>query len=244
MRQISALVAHEGVRNVSEKKTRRIGDFPHFQVSEMQQVESDCRNGPEYRLLGTVDRTSDVREGECYLLVSGEVLVPLFGDLKFLDTNAGTAEFYTSEESMPSITGLNLTYLESRYNPLHVFMVSEPRWKWSKAEFQAVDATYRRIERQDKSIVDGEEVEEWIEIKPIHGGSRSRLYPVFPSGRTTLPPPGDDGVIKAGWSHVHCELCESHIDAGRFGYVDLGKHWICEQCYSDYVVSHDLSFLE
>jgi hypothetical protein len=105
--------------------------------------------------------------GKCYLLARGDGLVALSGNLKFLDRGYGRAIFRTFEKSLPEVVGSKLIYLASDHDPLRVWMVAEPRWKWSKEQFQAVDAISRRIEDQKVSIVDGEEVKEWIEIKPV-----------------------------------------------------------------------------
>jgi len=59
-----------------------------------------------------------------------------------------------------------------------------------------------------------------------------------------LPPIDSDGLIKGGWSHAHCELCNKHIEAETYGYADPGEHWVCEECHAKYVVNHDLSFIQ
>jgi hypothetical protein len=222
---------------------KTIDDLPHFRVSATNQSET---YETDYELSGVFDRTAGVNEGQCSLLVSGkDVLIALSGDLKFQDAAAGTALFKTSDERMPEVVGLNLTYIDPMWEPHHVWMVSEPKWKWNRILFQAADAVTKIVEGNGVSIIDGEEVSKWIEVRKKGKGSRlSRYYPVFPSGKSTLPPIGSDGVIKCGWNHAHCELCDAHVVAGQYGYLDPGEHWVCEGCYSKYVVNHDLSFIQ
>jgi hypothetical protein len=39
-------------------------------------------------------------------------------------------------------------------------------------------------------------------------------------------------------------LCNTHIDIDMFGYCDPDDRWMCENCYSRYVVPHDLAFVD
>ena len=198
-----------------------------------------------FNLLGAFDRTSEVKEGHCAMLVPGqEVLTASGGNLNILDPALGTALFQTSDELMPEVAGVELSYVDDTWEPIHVWMVAVPTWKWTRTLFQAADAIGRVVDGAGVSLLDGEEVREWIQIKPVGKDSNlSRCYPVFPSGKPVLPPIGANGLIKGGWTHAHCEICDTHIDAENYGYVDAGEHWVCESCYARYVVNHDLSFM-
>jgi hypothetical protein len=222
---------------------KTIDDLPHFRVSATRQSES---HKTDYQLSGVFDRTAGVNEGQCSLLVPGkDVLIALSGDLKFQEAATGSALFETSDDRMPEVVGLNLTYVDPEWEPYHIWMVAQPKWKWNRTLFRAADAVAKIVEGSEISLIDGEEVSKWIEVKKNgEGGRLSRYYPVFPSGKSTLPPIGPDGVIKGGWSHAHCELCDAHVDAEHYGYLDLGEHWVCEGCYSKYVINHDLSFIQ
>jgi hypothetical protein len=222
---------------------KTIDDLPHLRVSAIKRSET---RETDFELSGVFDRPATVREGPCSLLVPGkDVLIALSGDLRFQDPAAGTALFQTSDESMPEVVGLDLTYVDTKWKPHHVWMVAEPRWKWNRTLFHAIDAIARIVEGNGVSVIDGEEVGKWIEIKENgKSNSLSRYYPVFPSGKTALLSIGPDGIIQGGWDHAHCELCDAHIDAENYGYLDLGEHWACEGCYTKYVVNHDLSFLQ
>jgi hypothetical protein len=145
---------------------------------------------------------------------------------------------------MPEVAGSELTYVHRNWEPYHVWMVVEPEWKWNRMLFRPVDAIARVVAGSEASVMEGEEVSEWIEIKEKGKNSGlSRYYPVFPSGKSKLPPIEPDGIIRGGWDHAHCELCDAHIDAENYGYCDLSEHWVCEACYSKYVENHDLSFM-
>jgi hypothetical protein len=225
---------------------KTINDLPHFKVSAIRQGETRDSGQADFELAGVFDQTNGVNEGRCWLLLNGkDVLIALTGDLRFLEAGAGAAAYQTSEESMPDVVGSALAYLCPPWEPYHVWMVAKPTWKWNRTVFHAIDASARKVEGNGVSIVDGQKVTEWIEIKRIGEKSHlSRIYPVLPDGSTTLPPIGPDGVIRGGWDHVHCELCDAHIVAESNGYVDLGDHWVCEACYDKYVVNHDLSFIK
>lgn len=225
---------------------KTIDDLPHFKVSAIRQVERGDSGRTDFEIAGLFDRTEGVNDGRCWLLLPGkDPLVDFSGELKLLETGAGAAVYHTSEEPVPNMVGLTLAYLGPQWKPYHVWMVTQPKWRWDKKLFHALDATAWKIEGNDVEIVDGQEVKEWIKIKKIGQDDHlSRYYPVFPDGRTTLPPVGPDGVIIGGWDHVHCEICDAHIVAESYGYIDPGEHWVCAACYDKYVVSRDLSFIK
>lgn len=153
--------------------------------------------------------------------------------------------FRGSEESIPELVDTRLPYLEERWKAVHVWMVVEPEWIWDKVRFEAQDARASRYEAEDVSIIEGQEVKEWIKLERADGRGRTTRYcPVYPVGGADLPLARPDGLIPGGWSHEHCELCRNHIEADNFGYVDRSEHWVCGACYEKYVIAHDLSFLD
>jgi hypothetical protein len=128
---------------------------------------------------------------------------------------------------------------------IHVWMVIEPEWIWRKALFQAADARARKFQAEQVSIIDGQEVKEWIEIRKVGSEDDGARYcPVFPNGSASLPEPGPDGIIEGGWSHEHCDICREHIESGEIGLLDRSGHKLCEKCHRQYVLTHDLSFLD
>ncbi len=169
-----------------------LDDLPHFAVSAARKGETRENGETDYQLSGTFDRTNDVNEGEWSLLLpQGDVLIALTGDLRFVEISAGTALYETAEQSMPEVVGLKLTYLDPCWKPFHVWMVAEPRWKWNRVLPQAADATVSKVVGDGVSIVDGQDVKEWIEIKKMENpGTLSRYYPIFPDGRINLPRSG------------------------------------------------------
>jgi hypothetical protein len=222
---------------------KTINDLPRFRVTEVRKSETS-ESG--LALSGVIDRIAGVQEGWCFLLLYGkDALIGLAGDMKLLDANQGMASFDTADgPAAEVVVGSEMAYLRL-WQPHHVWMVVETRWKWNRELVRAMDATAKLLDGRGVSVLEGEEVRQWIEIRR-NGKEKglARFYPVFPSGRTTLPPIGPDGVIHNGWDHAHCELCSGHVVAGQYGYVDLGEHWVCEACYDKYVARHDLSFIQ
>jgi len=222
---------------------KTLADLPHFRVSEVRKSEASESN---LELFGTIDRTAAVQDGRCFLLLHRQdVLIGLGGDLKLLDAGQGTASFNTSDGPAPEVVvGSEMAYLRL-WQPYQVWMVVEPRWRWNREQFHAMDAIARFVDDQKLSIAGGEEVRKWIEVRPLGKETGlARFYPVLPSGKTTLPPIGADNVVKGGWDHAHCELCSGHIKDEEYGYVDLSEHWVCDECYHKYVEKHDLSFIQ
>jgi len=221
--------------------TKTIADLPHFRVSA---VEASEKNREYFELTGIFDRTEHVAEGRCSLLLpTADVMTALPGYLEFQNQQQGTARIYTPCEKKPEVVDGFLTYVPARWDPLHVWMVALPTWRWTKSLFHASDAIGEIVKGSDVSIVDNEEVTNWIKIREKGKDTGlSRYYPVFPSGKSTLQIEAD-GTVKNGWNHVHCELCHAHVNSGKYGYADASEHWVCEECYRKYVAEHDLSFI-
>lgn len=177
---------------------KKIDDLPQFKVSAVRHGENRDGGRIDFELAGIFDRTEGVNEGRCWLLLPRkDVLIDFTGELKSLEAGTGAAVYQTSEEPTPDVVGLALAYLGPQWAPYHVWMVTQSEWRWDRKLFHALDATARKIEGKGVSIVDGQEVKEWIEIKKIGQESDlSRYFPVFPDGRTTLPPIGPDGIIR------------------------------------------------
>lgn len=220
---------------------KTINDLPQFHVSAVKDHEKDSGY---FELTGAFDRTAYVAEGRCSLLLPAtDVLAALPGHLEFQNQQAGTACIYASSEEQPDVVGQSLAYVPANWDPVHVWMVALPSWKWSKTLFHASDAIAEIVKGTDVSIVDNEEIRDWIKIiEKDKDTGLSRYYPVFPSGKSSLQIQAD-GIIKNGWSHVHCQLCNAHVDSRSYGYVDPGEHWVCQECYEKYVAEHDLAFM-
>ena len=215
--------------------------LPHFRVSE---VKANEKNTEFFELTGIFDRTEHVAEGRCSLLpLLADELIALPGYLEFQNQQERTARIHISSEKPPDVTGQWLTNVPAKWDPLHVWMVALPTWRWAKSWFQASDAPAERGKGTEVSIVDSEEIKEWIKIREKGKSTGlSRYYPVFPSGKSR-PQIEADGTIKNGWTHVHCALGHGHVESGQFEYLYPSEHWVCEECYRKYVAEYDLSFI-
>jgi hypothetical protein len=157
------------------------------------------------------------------------------------ETNATVLTFEV--KGVPNIApGQGLAYLSSYWQGYHVGMVLDPNWGWERTQFRGTDAIAEDYEAKDVSIVGGREVKVWTKLEPAgEATGQSRHYP---APDQSLPVRSGTRLVPAGWGHEHCELCNEHIDAGMFGYRDLGECWVCEKCYQRYVTPHDLAFVD
>lgn len=220
---------------------KTIEQLPHFRVSEVKVNEEN----PEYfDLTGIFDQTEHVAEGRCSLLLPlVDVLTALPGYLEFQNQEERIARIYTPSEKKPDVIGQSLTYVPAKWDPLQVWMVALPTWRWTRSLFQASDAIGEIVKGTEVSVVDNEEIHDWVKINQKGKATGlSRYYPVFPSGKSNLQIEAD-GTIKNGWNHAHCKLCDTHVESGQYGYIDPSEHWVCEACYERYVAKHDLSFI-
>lgn len=211
------------------KLRRTISDLPLFTVT--QSSSSHLANGvTDYELTGTFDIVQNVKTGRAWLLQDGRVA--LIGDLVNLDLNTRTAVFSLCEKADLDFAGKSFRYLDGYWQAYHVWMVTEPDWQWTKKLFQAEDAV---VERQK---IDSEQ---WFV-------TRKRTVDDVPGEDTPSVLSRNDissrGIITGGWDHEHCELCCEPIEPGQFGYLDAEGHWLCGNCYTAFVIPHDLSFIE
>lgn len=220
---------------------KTIEDLPLFRVSSVRPTEKN----PEYfEFTGVLNQTVLVAEGRCSLLLPvTDVMTSLPGYLEFQNQQEGTARIYAPSKTPPDVIGQSLTYVPAKWDPLQVWMIALPTWRWTKSLFHASDAIAEIVKGTDVSVVDNEEIKDWVKIAE-KGKDKgfSRYYPVFPSGKSSMQIEAD-GTIKNGWNHEHCELCHAHVDSGHYGYVDPSEHWVCEECYERYVSEYDLSFM-
>lgn len=154
------------------------------------------------------------------------------------DTKVAVLTFEATVE--PDIVGKTLAYLSPYWQAYNVWMVLDPDWGWQKKQFLGLDAIAEDYESKDTSIVDGREVKIWTKLSSVRRGA-SRHYPATDQ---TSTPGSNVRLIPSGWDHEHCTLCNSHIDIGIFGYCDSDDRWMCESCYSRYVVPRDLRFVD
>jgi hypothetical protein len=222
---------------------KTIDDLPKFHVLDVTHGEANETGYIDFKLHGVFDQTEGVREGRCWLLLPERDC--LIGDLESLDAAARTATFNTSEKVEPKAKDRTFPYLDGYWQAYHVWMVTEPQWKWREVTFLPSDVNAERLPADDSTVGgDGQPIKEWIRIRKIGSTSgKERVYEVNSQGVSSLSEINAKGVIPSGWDHEHCELCNGHIDAGDVGYLDLSEHWVCKVCYTKYVSTHDLSFL-
>ena len=221
--------------------SKTVEDLPHFAVSSVERGDKrhPAAEYDEFKLHGTFDQLSGVREGRCWLLLPRRDC--LIGDLESLDSHARTAVFVTFEKSLPGLVGRQLAYADGYWQAYHVWMVTEPSWGWIRILRERSDVIAEVFESETSQTIQEQEVKTWIRVKETgkrHG--RERICPVF-SGDLQAQ---IDAVTATGWDHEHCELCSTEIRAGDHGFVDADEHWVCESCYVKYVATHDLSFLD
>ena len=223
---------------------KSINDLPQFRVLDVSHSEPDENGYIDSKLSGVFNQSEGVREGKCWLLLPERNC--LFGNLESFDPAARTATFMTSGKEFPKVKGRKFPILDGYWQAYHVWMVTEPRWKWNEVAFQPGDAKAEWIPANGPTVGgDGQPIEGWISVRRI-GDMRGKthVYPANPQGGVSgLIEINADGVIPSGWTHEHCELCNGHIDAGDIAYIDPREHWVCKGCFTKYVATHDLSFL-
>ena len=230
-------------------KPKTLEDFPKFVVTAVRRAATSEDGHHRFELEGEFD---PFLEGSFDRIIEDEAPTwfwLLFGDrgclrptLKSFNKETRTAILDCDEEEEPRGVGWELAYLSPDWRAFHVWMVRDPNWRWERKPFQGIDAVAEDYEAKDVSIVQGREVKVWTKLETT-GRSRgqSRHYP---AADQTLPVSTGTRLIPGAWDHEHCELCNEHIDAGMFGYCDLGEHWMCENCYERYVTRHDLAFVD
>jgi hypothetical protein len=220
---------------------KKIEDLPHFAISSVERGEKRHPSADylEFKLYGTFDHLTGVREDRSWLLLPQQYC--LIGDLESLDPDARTAVFVTFEKSLPDLVNRRLPYVYGYWQAYHVWMVAEPSWGWERALLQRGGVTAEVFDAENAETIQGQEVKRWIRVKEKgarHG--KERAYPVL-SGDLQQQV---DAAVAGGWDHEHCELCGATISVGDHGFVDADEHWVCEPCYAKYVAPHDLSFLD
>jgi len=199
---------------------KKLEDFPHFLVTGVKE-EGEC--GPDgytsLELCGEFDQLEGVREGRCWLLLPSRQ--SLIGDLSCLDSNARTALYQALGKAVPPLVGRRLPYLDGYWQAYHVWMVTEADRSWQELIFQPSDAVSFSCEGGDGRTLRG-------------------LRKAKPEDSTNP----ESQIVQNGWDHEHCELCNAHIDPGDRCYHDAEGAWVCQQCYQQYIRSHDLSFVD
>lgn len=137
------------------------------------------------------------------------------GSLAELDTNAKTAVFITAYPTQLTV-GMTLPYIDAYWRAPIVEMILGDR------------SAQKRIFKSQDAVMD------------LYEGGRilEKAATASTSDRRTKQ------VVTGGWDHEHCKICWAHIDPGQVGYADEDDHWLCESCYQQFAIPHDLSFME
>lgn len=222
---------------------KTLEDFPQFVVTALRRGPKSDRGYTFFELEGHFDRQIDIRpDGPQWFYLLFGTRGCLCTSVQSLDkeTKAAALTFEATEE--PDIVGHTLAYLSSYWQAYKVWMVLDAEWGLERKKFLGMDAIAEEFESKDVSIIDGREVKVWTKLSPVRadrGGDRH-----YPAIEQTDTSGSKVRLIPSGWDHEHCELCNSHIDIGVVGWCDPEDRWICENCYSRYVLRRDLAFVD
>jgi len=222
---------------------KTLEDFPKFVVTALRRGSTATEGYTFYELEGRFDSHVNIETDgpQWFWLLFGKRGC-LCASVQSLDrtTQMAVLTFEATEE--PKLVCDTLTYLSSRWQAYNVWMVLDPDWHWEKREFLGMDAIAEEFESKDTSIIEGREVKVWTKLSPVKGERGQSRYCPAPDQPATSR--SKVRLIPSGWDHEHCELCNSHIDIGMFGYCDPDERWMCESCYSRYVLHRDLAFVD
>lgn len=221
-------------------KRKTLAEFPRFTVASLRKQPPDDRGYINFELEGQFDRIIQRSTVNWFWLLFGERDY-LCVQWKSQDDATLAAVLTGCEKDVPDVVGATLYYLSPYWQGFHVWMVLDPQWGWQRAQFEASDAVADDFESQDIAIVGGREVKRWTKLERVDKkGDSIRHYPANDNVPVSEP---QSRVVPGGWDHEHCELCNTHIDPGDFGYCDPDDRWMCEACYEKYVIPRDLSFV-
>lgn len=222
---------------------KTLEDFPKFLVTALRRGRTANAGYISFQLEGRFDQPIEIpTDGPQWFWLLFGKRNSICANVQSLDkeTTVALLTFEATEE--PNIIGCSLAYLSAHWQAYNVWMVLDPDWHWEKKKFLGMDAIAEDFESKDTSIIEGREVKVWTKLSPANVElGQSRHYPA-----TEQTPTSGSNVrlIPSGWDHEHCELCNSHIDIGMFGYCDPDGRWMCENCYSRYVLRRDLAFVD
>jgi len=226
---------------ISSPKT--LEDFPNFLVTALRRGPTANTGYIFFQLEGHFDQHIKIATDgpQWFWLLFGKRGC-LCASVQSLDkvTKVAVLTFEATEE--PNIIGCSLAYLSPYWQAYNVWMVLDPGWHWEKKKFLGMDAIAEEFESKDTSIIEGREVKVWTKLSPAN--VERGQTPHYPATEHTPTSESNVRLIPSGWDHEHCELCNSHIDIGMFGYCDPNGRWMCENCYSRYVLRRDLAFVD
>ena len=219
-------------------KPKRIEDLPQFKIMEIKADGIDPKGFGHFTLTGVFDRLEGLSfDPWCWLLLPGNDC--LCGTVQILDSHSRTCAFQTETSKMTAKIGQSLAHLSAYWQAFNVWMVLDPNWGWRRNKVAQVGVKIEIKPVTEETWVGKKRVTAWAEVNKEGGGPQTRYVPLFGKGQRPL-----NRKSLSKWGHETCTLCYSHIDAGKFGYVDPDARWMCLGCYRKYVVPHDLSFTD
>jgi len=217
-------------------KPKKLEDLPQFAVAAVRHIGLN-----RFELDGKFNHVVERADSYWFWLLVGKRDC-LCVTLETLDNQSQTAMLSCDSDDEPGVVGMSLACLSSYWQAHHVWMVLDPMWGWEKKLFQGVDAIAEDHDAKDISFVAGREVRVWTKLEPAEGVKGASRH--YPAEDQTLPLGTERRLVAGGWGHEHCELCNTHVDAGEIGYCDPGGRWMCEKCHERYVLQRDLSFVD
>jgi hypothetical protein len=192
---------------------RTLTELPQFELTDF--LTHTSYGSPGFS--GRFDRTEGVREIVCWLRISGEKHSK--GSLHAFDARSHTATFLPWEGREYLSIGMKLPWIDAFWKPTDIEMVIDPAWSWTQTRFELRDG--------------------WRIDADIEGAIMAK------APEPEVPVPEGVTLISKGWDHEHCHFCWQKIGTGgaASGFIDSAGTWLCENCYSSFVVTHDLSFM-
>ncbi len=222
---------------MSKRKT--LAEFPRFTVASLRKQPPNAEGYTDFEIEGKFDRIIQRSAVTWFWLLFGEREC-LCVQWKSQDDATLAAVLVGCQKDVPEVVGETLYYLSPYWQYFHVWMVLDSQWGWERVRFEASDAVADDFQSPDVAIVGGRKVKNWTRLERADKqGHSSRHYPAKDDVSESR-----SRVVPGGWDHEHCELCNTHIDPGDFGYRDPDDRWMCETCYDKYVTRRDLSFVD
>jgi len=222
---------------------KTLEDFPKVVVAALRRGPTGDAGYTFFELEGHLDQHINVAPDgpQWFWLLFGK-RGSFCASVQSLDKGTRVAALTFEARELPDIVGHALAYLSPYWQAYNVWMVIDPDWGWEKKKFLGMDAIAEDFQSKDTSIIEGREVSVWTKLSPISvQRGQSRYYPAADETSTLE---SKVRLIPSGWDHEHCELCNSHIEMGMVGYCDPDDRWMCENCYSRYVIPRDLAFVD
>jgi hypothetical protein len=219
-------------------KPKRLEDLSQFTIKEIKTDAVDPDGYGHFKLIGVFDQINGVRFGEwCWLLLPGNDC--LCGEVQIVDNDSRECTFQTTRQKMTATVGQTLPHLSAYWQAFNVWMVLDPNWGWHRMKVAEVGVEVENKPVIEETGVGRRKVTGWAEVKSAGRNSITRYVPLFGKSRRPL-----NRKSLSLWGHETCSLCYSHIDVGKYGYVDPNSRWMCLRCYRSYVIPRDLSFTD